>query len=122
MGSNEIVLAIRFLLELSALTSMAIWGWRIDEGWLHFILVIGVPLVAAALWGTFAVPNDPSRSGNAPVAIPGILRLTIELVIFGFAAWAIFDIGYQNLAWIFGIGVAIHYIVSYDRIVWLLKQ
>lgn len=122
MGSNSIVLAVRFLLELSALAAMGIWGWRSDEGWLRFLLAIGVPLIAAALWGTFAVPNDPSRSGKAPIPVPGILRLLLELAIFGLAVWAIFDIDYPTIAWALGIIVALHYVVSYDRIVWLLKQ
>ena len=80
------------------------------------------PTVAAVLWGTFAVPNDPSRSGKAPVAIPGVLRLILELGFFVFAAWGIFDLGYLGLSGVFGMIVVVHYLVSYDRILWLLKQ
>jgi hypothetical protein len=122
MGSHPINLAIRFLLELSALLAMGVWGWRQGEGWFRFLLALGVPIIAAIVWGTFAVPNDPSRSGAAPIAIPGILRLAIELAFFIFAIWALYDLGFTGLSWILGIIVALHYIVSYDRILWLIKQ
>ena len=122
MGSHPINLAIRFLLELSALLAMGVWGWRQSEGWFRFVLALGIPLIAAIVWGTFAVPNDPSRSGAAPVAVPGILRLVIEAAIFIFAVWALYDIGFTKLSWLFGIIVAIHYLASYDRVLWLIKQ
>jgi hypothetical protein len=122
MGSHPINLAIRFLLELSALVSMGVWGWRQSESWFRFLLALSAPIVAAVVWGTFAVPNDPSRSGAAPVAVPGILRLGIELVFFIFATWALYDLGFTRLSWTLGIIVALHYITSYDRILWLITQ
>lgn len=122
MGSHPINLAIRFLLELSALLAMGVWGWRHGEGWLRLVLALGIPITAAVLWGTFAVPNDPSRSGTAPIAVPGVLRLAIELAVFGFATWALYDAGFTRLSWVLGIIVAIHYITSYDRILWLITQ
>ncbi len=122
MGSHPVNLIIRFLLELSALVAMGIWGWKLSEGWPRWVLAICIPIVAAALWGTFAVPNDPSRSGAAPVAIPGFLRLVLELGFFAFATWALYDLGYLKLSWAMGIVVVLHYLVSYDRILWLLSQ
>lgn len=122
MGSHPLNLTIRFLLELSALASMGIWGWKLSDNWIHYLLAFGIPLLAAVIWGTFAVPNDPNRSGNAPVPVPGIIRLIIELIIFGFAVWALYDTGYSKLSLIIGIIVVVHYIVSYDRIHWLLSK
>ena len=122
MGSHPINLAIRFLLEVSALLAMGLWGWRQSEGWLRFVLAFGIPLIMAVVWGTFAVPNDPSRSGEALIAVPGILRLVIELAIFAFAIWALYDLEYTRISLILGIIVALHYIASYDRILWLVKQ
>ena len=122
MGSHPINLTIRFLLEVSALLAMGVWGWRQSEGWLRFLLALGIPIIAAVVWGVFAVPNDPSRSGAAPIAVPGILRLVIELAIFVFAAWALYDLGYTGLSWTLGIIVAVHYLTSYDRIRWLIAQ
>lgn len=122
MGSHPINLGVRFLLEISALLAMGFWGWRQSESWFRFLLVLGIPVIAAVVWGTFAVPDDPSRSGSAPVAVPGLLRLAIELAFFIFATWALYDLGYTQLSWAMGIITALHYITSYDRILWLVKQ
>jgi hypothetical protein len=122
MGSHPINLAIRFLLELSALLAMGVWGWQQREGWLRYVLALGIPLMAALLWGICAVPRDPSRSGKAPIAVPGLIRLMLELAIFAFAAWALYASSSVALSWILGIAVAIHYLISYDRIRWLIEQ
>ena len=122
MGSHPINLAVRFLLELAALLAMGVWGWQQGEGWVRFVLALGIPIIVAAVWGVFAVPNDPSRSGAAPIAVPGILRLVIELAVFVLAIWALYDLGYPGLSLILGIIVTIHYIASYDRVLWLIAQ
>ncbi|MGB5508782.1 MAG: YrdB family protein, partial [Robiginitalea sp.] len=67
MGSHPANLILRFLLEIIALISLGIWGWNQSESWFRFVLAIGIPGIIAVIWGTFAVPNDPSRSGSAPV-------------------------------------------------------
>jgi hypothetical protein len=74
MGSHPLNLALCFLLEIAALVAIGCWGLDQHSGIWHFIVGVGAPLIAAALWGTFAVPDDPSRSGKAPVPIPGVLR------------------------------------------------
>lgn len=122
MGSHPINLAIRFLLELTALLAMGVWGWRQSESWFRFPLALGIPLIAAVVWGTFAVPDDPSRSGAAPIPVPGLLRLAIELAIFASATWMLHNLGATGLSWVLIIVVAVHYITSYDRILWLIRQ
>ncbi|MEJ5240081.1 MAG: YrdB family protein [Anaerolineales bacterium] len=119
MSSHPINLGLRFLLEIAALISLGVWGWQKGEGWVRFLLAVGIPVIAATLWATFRVPNDP---GTAPVAIPGILRLIFELVLFAFATWALYDSKFITLAWILGIVTIAHYISSYDRILWIIKQ
>ena len=76
----------------------------------------------AVLWGTFAVPDDPSRSGAAPIAVPGVLRLAIEAAVFGFGVWVLSDTGFTRTSWALGIVVVVHYAISDDRIVWLISQ
>lgn len=122
MGTHPINLAVRFLLEICALISVGMWGWKQSDGLTKFILAIGMPLVLAIIWGVFAVPNDPSRSGSAPIATPGLIRIFIELGIFGVAIWSLYDIEFQKLCLIFGIAVIAHYVLSYDRILWLIKN
>ena len=119
MSAHPINLGLRFLLEIAALITLGIWGWQIGDDWIRYILSLGIPILVAIVWATFRVPNDP---GAAPVAIPGILRLAFELALFAFVVWALFDNEHMILAWSLGIVVGIHYISSYDRILWIIKQ
>ena len=122
MGSNPINLAVRFFLELTALVAMSFWGWNQGEGILRFVLALGIPVIAVTIWVSFAVPNDPSRSGKAPVPVSGILRIMLELIFFSFATWTIYSAEATTLSWIFGIVIISHYSLSYDRLRWLIKQ
>ena len=122
MKVHPINLVFRFVLELVALVSFALWGWQQVDGWLRFVLALGLPILLASAWGTFAVPGDPSRSGKAPIPIIGWLRLVLELVFFSFAVWCLEDIGHTSMACLLGIALALHYIVAYKRILWLLKK
>lgn len=122
LGSNPINLAVRFILEIGALLGLGRWGWSQADGILRFVLAFGIPILAVVLWGTFAVPDDPSRSGNAPVRVSGFVRLLIELAIFIAATLALFSIGPSTLGSGFAIAVLIHYTASYDRILWLVRH
>ena len=122
MGAHPINLGVRFLLELIAIIASGIWGWKQTDGWMQWVLAIIIPLAIATIWGTFAVPDDPSRSGAAPVVTPGIVRLMIELAIFSFGVWVLIDLGYFKWGLLLGSVVVLHYLVSYDRVIWLLSQ
>ena len=119
MRSHPVNLALRFLLELAALLAFGVWGWQKSDGWLRFVLALGIPIIVTLLWATFHVPNDP---GPAPIAIPGIFRLAFELALFALATWALYDVRLTPLSWILGVVVVIHYIASYDRMVWLIAS
>ena len=122
MGSHPINLMIRFILELIALASVGFWAWKSFDGPLQYILGIGSPILMTIIWGTFAVPDDPSRSGKAPIPVPGLVRLLLEFMFFAFAVWALYDLKQDKLSYILGGIVIIHYLISYDRISWLLSQ
>lgn len=121
MSQNPFNLAVRFLLEITALAALAYWGWTQHTGALRFLLALGLPLLAAVLWATFSVPGDRSRSAKPPVPVPGWVRLLLEALLFIAAVWCLQDSGAATLAWVMGIVLAAHYAVSYDRIAWLLK-
>jgi NADH:ubiquinone oxidoreductase subunit K len=119
MANNPINLGLRFLLELAALFAMGYWGWTQHEGILRVLLAIGVPLIAAALWGTFRVDNDPKK---APVKVPGLVRLLLEIVFFAVGVGLLAAANQTTAAVVFGVIALFHYVISYDRILWLLKQ
>lgn len=119
MNANPINLAVRFLLEIAMLIVLGYWGWHTRAGWIRYPAAIGLPLTAAALWGIFRIPDDPKP---APVEIPSLMRLILEWVLFGSAIWALYDMGYTRLSLIMGVIVILHYIVSYDRTLVMLKN
>ncbi len=122
MGSHPLNLLLRFFLEMAALSVAAYWAWHISSTWEKYLFTAALPLFLAMVWGVFAVPNDPSRSGKTVIAVAGYLRLIIELAIFGFAVWALVDLQMETIAIIFGLTIVLHYFASYDRIKWLIKQ
>ena len=122
MGSHPVNLMIRFILELLALISVGYWGWKNFDGIWQYVLGLGLPILMTIIWGTFAVPDDPSRSGKAPIPISGLLRLIIEFLFFALAVWVLYDLKQDKLSYILGGVVIIHYVISYDRISWLMSQ
>jgi hypothetical protein len=113
-------MAFHFVLELCMLAALVTWGFQTGEGWLQKALLgIGVPLISAVVWGVFRVPNDP---GPATVAVPGFIRLAIELSLFAFAIWALSNTGHSSLATAFAIAVVVDYGLMYERILRLLKR
>ena len=122
MSINAINLAARLILEITGLLALGIWGWDKGDGLLKVVVALVVPITAAAIWGMFAVPGDPSRSGNAPVVISGVLRLIIECVFFSSVVWVLLAMHYPVFAWLFAAIVIVHYVVSFDRVTWLIRQ
>lgn len=119
MSSHPVNLAVRFLLELSILAALAYWGWTEHGGVWRFVWAVMLPLAAAGLWGTFRVPGDP---GDAPVPVPGGVRLLLELALFGAEVALLAAAGRPG--WAVGLGavIVVHYAVSYDRVAWLLSR
>lgn len=107
---------------MSGLVTLGVWGWGRGDGVLNYLLALIVPIIAAAIWGIFAVPDDPSRSGNAPISVPGLVRLVLELAFFASVIWALFAMRQPIWGWLFGVIVVVHYLVSYQRVSWLLRQ
>ena len=122
MGKAWWNLTLRFLLELAALLGLGLAGWGLSDGWWRWILAPALPLTAAVLWGTFAVANDPSRSGRAPVPVPGAGRLVLELTILVGSAAGFYMAGYTTTGIIVALLIVISYAFSLDRLGWLLRQ
>lgn len=123
MSTKPWNLIFRFFLETAGLVALAYWGYSLVTGPLRYLLMIALPVAAAAIWGVFAVPNDPTRRpGRVPVPIPGGLRLALEGLYFALAVAGLFASGYPVPAWILAALVLFHYAISWDRIAWLLSK
>jgi hypothetical protein len=90
-GLRGVVLTVRFLCELAMLAALAYWGFLVGDGAGAWLLGIGAPVLAAAVWGAFVAPR-----ARWPVPVP--VRLVIELVLFGGAAAALAAAGQPALA------------------------
>jgi hypothetical protein len=103
-GAN---LALRFLLELCALGALGYWGFKTGSGLIAKIgLGIGAPLVAAVVWGTFVSPQ-------APVELPGLIVLLLQVLVFGLAAAALVATDHRTLALVFVVIVVVNAILMY---------
>lgn len=122
MGLHPVNLAFRFLLEVIAYIAMIYWGIKQDAGIIRFFYTGGIPLIAGLIWSLLAVPGDPSRSGKAPMPVSGPIRLIIEFSFFAVAIIMLSEIT-QSQVWLtYLIILVLHYGLSYDRIIWLLKK
>ncbi len=114
-------LALRFLLEIAALTGLATAAWTVGSGLVRWVAVVAVPIAAAVVWGRFNVLDDPSRSGAAPIEVSGWVRLALEVVILGGGAAAVAFATRPELGMVFALAILGHYLASWDRIEWLVR-
>jgi hypothetical protein len=97
---------LRFLLELAALASLGYWGFAESEGAAQWVLGLGAPLLAAAVWGTFVAPKA-SRPTVDPV------RLALEVAVFGSGVAALQAAEAGALAVVFGVLVVAHLALTF---------
>ena len=92
---KPVFLAVRFVLELAALASLAYWGFSEFDGVLSVVLGVGTPLAAAVLWGLYVSPKARYAS---------TLRQALgEAVVFGAAVIALADADQPVLALVFAL-------------------
>ena len=105
-------LALRFLLELCALAALGYWGFQTGQSLSVKIgLAIGVPLLAAVVWGTFISPR-------ATVRMPTWVWLVLQAAVFGCAAAGLAATGQRTLAGVFVLAVAINSLLLLQLYLW----
>ena len=88
-------LALRFVLELCALAALGYWGFATQPNvLLKWLLGIGVPLLAAVIWGVFGSPR-------ASIPVRGWGQIALEVLVFGSGALALALAGRPGLGLIF---------------------
>ena len=117
------LLSLRFGLEVGSLIALGAWARRAagpgPTGWAAATALV---LGAAALWGTFAVPGDPSRSGKAPVRVSGGTRLAIEMAVFLGGALALGALDWWPWFDAFIAVFVVHHAGAMQRLQWLVRQ
>jgi hypothetical protein len=115
-------LALRLVLELGALVALSAWARRAaGAGVLGWCAALGMGALVGAVWGVFAVPGDPSRSGRAPVPVSGWTRIGIEMAVFFGGAAALASMQWWRWFDPFIAGFVIHHVGTRRRIQWLLR-
>lgn len=85
-------LLIAFLLEIGMLVALGYWGFQKSESQLlKYTLVIGIPLVAAVLWGILAAPRSQYR-----LQLP--FRLAFAFLLYSMATIALYQTGHTLLS------------------------
>jgi hypothetical protein len=97
---HGVTLTVRFLCELSMLAALAYWGFDAGGGAWAWLLGIGAPGLAIAIWGAFVAPK-----AKWPLPIP--LRLVVELVLFGAAAVGLTVAGEPALAALLAVAAGV---------------
>jgi hypothetical protein len=69
------------------LAALAYWGFSTgDSALVHVLLGVGVPVLAAIIWGIFLSPR-------ASVQLPEPLKLALEILAFAVATVALYSTG-----------------------------
>ena len=112
-------LGLRFVLEIAALVGIAAGAWSLGGGALRWFTAPAASLAAATIWGVFNVVGDPSRSGRAPVEVPGGTRLALEFAVLGLGMLGL-AVTAPWLAALGSCGIVVHYGFGWPRIAWLV--
>ena len=117
VGPNEV---LRFLLEMAALFALGYAGWNlVDDALVSVVLATALPLLGATVWGVFRVDGDPKV---APIPVPGVVRLCIEVDVFTSAVVLLAVVGQAVTAGILAALVVGHYVWGHQRVRWLVRH
>ena len=117
-------LGLRFALEMAALAGIYLGTRHLmastsSDGVAAPAVGILAVVGAVACWGLFNVEGDPSRSGQAPVAVAGWVRLCVELTVFSSGAVGLATSSTTS-SMVFGALCVVHLVASHRRLRWLL--
>ncbi len=84
-------LALKFMLELSAIAALCYWASGVLSGTASILLILAVATVTIVAWGYLAAPKATHR-----LALH--LRVPFELSVFGLSAMALWAAGSRTVA------------------------
>jgi hypothetical protein len=104
----------------------ALAGWELAGdalgGWLRWLLALALVSAAAGASGTFRVDGDSGGDNDAPVRVPGTVRLVVELVVLLGGAVAVTWAGETVFGVVLALLVVGHYATTMPRVTWLVSQ
>ena len=73
MGEVTVNDAVAFLVEVAVLILLAVWGFQIGSGPMSWVLGVGIPGAAIAIWALFAAPNSVYDILVAEIAVKALV-------------------------------------------------
>lgn len=114
---------IRLLLELGMLGCLGYFGYNLsDTTLIRLFLAVLLPVVAMGMWVVFRTPGDESAGKEGIVPVPGWVRLLMEITLFLVAAAGAWWAGSRIAAETLLTFTALHYLVTWQRVRWLLQN
>lgn len=114
-------LAIRFALELVCWGAIGWWAWeRLDGGIIGAVAALAAVAASTSVWGIFKTPGEPT-AGPPVAAVPGWLRLLLELAIYAAASAALWSAWSRAASETLMTALALHVAVTWERHWWLLR-
>lgn len=114
MNLQDLNQTLRFILEILALAALGYWGWNTGTGITQYVLAIGAPLVAAAIWALFRVEEEAPE--HPVVKVTGGVRITTEVTLFTVAVVLLYITGQKDFAFILALLMLVHYVLDYERV------
>jgi len=111
-------LALRFGIEVTAFFGIS----AVTNAWWGRGAAIATLVAAGLVWSTFNVKDDPSRSGRAPVPVPGGVRLTLEVAVLCSGVAGLYLTHRYAIAITVGALSVVHYALTWSRVTWLLHR
>lgn len=111
--------ALRFVLELVALWGIVRGGAALVAGPAGWALGLTAGAAAATTWGRFRVDGDP---GPAPVAVPGGVRLALELTTWLLGGLGLAVAHGRPAVIAYGVALVVHHVGAVPRLRWLLAR
>ena len=97
---------VALIVEIATLALLAAAGWQADAStFVRIVLAVGLPVIAAVLWGLFAAPR--ARISSAP------LRLATKVLVLGAGVVAGFLVLPLTLAVIVAVVVVANTVLIY---------
>jgi Protein of unknown function (DUF2568) len=101
-GLRAANLGLRFLLELTTLAALAYLGFHTGTTTVADVLLgVGVPLVAAVVWGVFAAPNSGRRRRGAAL-------IAVQMAFFAAGVASLAASGHPWLAALLAVVVVVN--------------
>lgn len=114
---------VRALVEATAFAGLIWWGWTLGKSVpTRAALAIIVLTIPGLLWVYAGTPGDPARRMPPRLALAGPGRLLLEVTILGIAAFAVWTTVSRAASETFLTVAVVLYVVTWDRLLWLLRH